>query len=196
MRRAHAAVGFDPDFACTKIPGVVTVFVVPYAPRQQTDGAIANGVFVAAPQPDPGALQAVKTQLNAARLVGSEIFVQGPIYRPVQLDVYIAVDSPLRSDLRQRIVTDLQNYLDPLIGGDDGEGWTFGDPLRPSALMKRAQDVVDQAGDVLKVSVLLLDGANPTESCKDVPIQPHELVTLKTVNLHSQPRTARIGGLR
>jgi hypothetical protein len=173
----------------------VTVFVLPYAPRQQTDGAVADDAFVASPQPDSGALQAVRSQLATARLLGSEIFVEGPAYRPAQLDVYIAVDAPLRADLRQQIVTQLQTYLDPLVGGDDGEGWPFGDPLRPSALLRQVQDVIGQAGDVLQVSVLI-DGMTNPESCNDIPIRPHELVVLKNVDLHFQTRTARIGGLR
>jgi hypothetical protein len=140
-------------------------------------------------------LQAVRSQLATARLLGSEIFVEGPAYRPAQLDVYIAVDAPLRADLRQQIVTQLQTYLDPLVGGDDGEGWPFGDPLRPSALLRQVQDVIGQAGDVLQVSVLI-DGMTNPESCNDIPIRPHELVVLKNVDLHFQTRTARIGGLR
>jgi hypothetical protein len=195
LRRAYAAIGYHPDFPCTVVPGVVTVFVVPYAPREQTDGALADDVFVAAPQPDPGALQAARTQMDAARLLGSEVFVEGPAYRPVWLGVYIAVDSPLSAALRQQIVTRLRTFLDPLVGGDGGEGWPFGDPLRPSALLQQAQDVVGQAGDVLQVSILI-DGMTTPESCRDVPILPHELVTLENVDLHMQPRTARIGGLR
>jgi hypothetical protein len=195
LRRAYAAIGYHPDFPCTVVPGVVTVFVVPYAPREQTDGALADDVFVAAPQPDPGALQAARTQMDGARLLGSEVFVEPPVYRPVCLGVYIAVDSPLSADLRQQIVTRLRTFLDPLVGGDGGEGWPFGDPLRPSALSQQAQDVVGQAGDVLKVSILI-DGMTTPESCRDVPILPHELVTLLNVDLQMQPRTARIGGLR
>ncbi len=195
IRRAFAAVGYHPDFPCTTVQGVVTVFVLPYAPRQQTAGAVADGAFVASPQPDPGALQAVRSQLSTGRLLGSEIFVEGPVYRPVQLDVYIAVDAPLHADLRQQIVAQLQTYLDPLVGGDEGEGWPFGDPLRPSAILEQAQNVIGPAGDVKQVSVLI-DGMTDPESCTDVPIRPHELVVLKNVDLHFQTRPARIGGLR
>jgi len=52
FRRAYAAVGHHPDFPCSTVPGAVTVFVVPYAPRVQIDGDWANDAFVAAPQPD------------------------------------------------------------------------------------------------------------------------------------------------
>jgi predicted phage baseplate assembly protein len=195
IRRAFAAVGYNPDFPCTVVPGVVTVFVVPYAPRELTDGSIADDVFVAAPQPDPGALQAVTNQLNAARLLGSQVFVEGPAYRQVQLGVYIAVDTPLSASIRQGIVTRLQTYLDPLVGGEEEEGWPFGDPLRPSALLQQAQNVVGQAGDVLKVSVLI-DGMTAPENCRDVPILPHELVALQNVDLYIHSRAVRSGGLR
>jgi hypothetical protein len=127
--------------------------------------------------------------------LGGEIFVEGPTYRPVWLEVYIAADSILPADLRQQIVTRLRTYLDPLGGGDEDEGWPFGDPLRPSALSNHVQDVLGKAGDVLKVSILI-DGMTTPESCRDVPILPHELVTLENVDLHMQPRIARLGGLR
>jgi predicted phage baseplate assembly protein len=195
FRRAYAAVGYHPLFPCSTVPGAVTVFVVPYAPREDVDGDVAKEVFVPAPQPDPGALEAAKNRLNAARLVGSEVFVRRPVYRSVWLSANVVSDSALSVDLRQQIVTRLQKFLDPLVGGDEGKGWPFGDPLRPSSLVRVAQAALGGAADVLRVSVRL-DGMDTPESCKDVAIGPHELLKLEQVVLHVQRRTASAGGLR
>jgi predicted phage baseplate assembly protein len=195
FRRAYAAVGYHPDFPGMAVPGAVTVFVVPYAPRVETDGAWASDAFVAAPQPDPGALQAARVWLNTGRLIGADAFVCGPVYRRVWLTLVIAVDAAPATALREAIITGLQNYLDPLVGGDGGDGWPFGDPLRPTALLRVAQNILGTAGDVQSVSVRL-DGMTAADNCTDVTIKPHELVTLEHVNLQTRLRPPPAGGLR
>jgi hypothetical protein len=195
FRRAYAAVGHHPDFPCSTVPGAVTVFVVPYAPRVQIDGDWAKDAFVTAPQPDPGALQAARVRVNDGRLVGVDVFVCGPIYRPVWLALVIAVDAVPSTALRETIITGLQNYLDPLVGGDHSAGWPFGNPLRPTALLRVAQDILGTAGDVQSVSVRL-DDMTTAESCRDVPTRPHELVRLVHVDLRTQRRWVQSEGLR
>jgi len=202
FRRAYAAVGYHPDFAwrdnqtaVTMVPGAVTVFVVPYAPRVPIDGDWASDAFVAAPQPDPGALAAAQARLDAAKLIGSDVFVCRPVYCPVWLNLSVAVDQPLSAGLRQQIIDGLQNFLDPLTGGDEQNGWPFGDPLRPSALARIAQTIIGSAGDLKNLSVRI-DGMSASSSCKDVPIQPHELLELKHVEIATVRRQAPSGGLR
>jgi len=195
IKRAYAAIGRHPDFPCTAIQGAVTVFVVPYARRDEDIANDETSGFVSAPQPDDGALQAVQNRLAAGRLIGSQIFVEGPVYRSVRLSLQIAADSQLAPVLQQRIVASLGSFLDPLVGGDGHTGWPFGGPVRPSALTREVQNVLVKAGTVLQVSVSL-DGMDPPESCKDVPIRPHELLKLDAVELHVQRRAAAGGGLR
>jgi hypothetical protein len=195
FRRAYAAVGYHPDFPGMAVPGAITVFVVPYAPRAEFDGAWASEAFVAAPQPDPGALQAARVWLNTGRLIGADVFVCGPVYRRVWLTLVIAVDAAPAPALREAIITGLQNYLDPLVGGDGGDGWPFGDPLRPTALLRVAQNILRTAGDVQSVSIRL-DGMTAADNCTDVTIKPHELVTLEHVNLQTRLRPPLAGGLR
>jgi predicted phage baseplate assembly protein len=196
FRRAYAAVGYHPEFPCSTVPGAITVFVLPYAPRAQNDGDWASDIHVPAPMPDQGALQAAQQVLNAAKLIGGQVFVCPPVYRKVWLTIAVAVDSPLSVGLRQTIVATLQNFLDPLTGGDAGEGWPFGDSLRPSALLRVAQAALGSAGSVQSVSVRI-DSAKATEErCKDVPIRPHELVNLMHVELVITRRPVQNGGLR
>jgi len=202
FRRAYAATGYHPDFPWkstqanpTKVPGAITVFVIPYAPRVSVDGDWATDAFVAAPQPDFGALVAAQARLDAAKLIGSDIFVCRPIYRPVWLALTIAVDAPLVAALRQRIISGFQDFLDPLIGGDDRNGWPFGDPLRPSTLARVAERIIGTAGDLKTLSVRV-DGMSAPSSCNDVPIQPHELLELKHVDIVTIQRPVQSGGLR
>ena len=78
----------------------------------------------------------------------------------------------------------LRQYVDPLAGGDAGNGWPFGAPLRPSALLQKAQGAVGHDGEVSSAAVTLDDGAT-WEDCHDVAIRPHELVAV-----------ARVGGVQ
>ena len=192
IARAHAAVGFHPGHACVAVPGTVTVFVVPWAPR----GAhVEADERIAAPQPDPGALRAVRARLENARMVGTQVWVCPPRYRKVRLAVRILGDPVDPAAARARVTETLRRFLDPLEGGDDREGWPFGDPLRPSVLMREGSSA-DGDGDVDSVSIGL-DGEAPSENCQEVRIGPHDLPALVDVTVTFAPDVrARAGGLR
>jgi hypothetical protein len=178
IRRAHAAVGFHPDFPCIPVPGAVTVFIVPDVPR---DDASAPCPQVAAPMPDAGALAAVAGRLDMARLVGSEVFVRAPLYRPVALSVDVETRIKAPQALRAALAAHFGGFLDPLEGGKGKAGWPFGEKLRPSTLLRQAQDAIGSQGDVLRVGIALLDSDGAEESCNDVAIGPYALPALKRV---------------
>ena len=69
--------------------------------------------------------------------------------------------------VRARVQLALRQYLDPLAGGDDGTGWPFGAPLRPSALLRVAQQAAGHDGEVASVAIALDDAAS-WEDCRDV----------------------------
>jgi predicted phage baseplate assembly protein len=233
IKRAHPADAFHPAHPCTPVPGAVTVFVVPDVPRpdvlsedsEESDGMLVESAFVAAPVPDPGALAAIRMRLNERRLVASEVFVSAPRYRPIALAVSVETDAADRVKLGEKIKLRLRSFLDPLIGGDEAEGWPFGEPLRPSTILRQAQRALGNEGNVMEVSIRLLDDParhllqenqdscdvnnvipctatkeTPQqargESCYDVDIGPHDLVELRQVILNfSRPRD-NPGGLR
>jgi predicted phage baseplate assembly protein len=162
--RAYASVGEHPDFPCVRVPGAVTVHIVPSVPR---DG-------VANPVPDPGMLRAVRRRLAKARLLTAEVFVRAPAYRIVRLRVDLFGRPADRARVSTVVDTALRQYLDPLVGGDDGTGWPFGEPLRPSALLRAAQQALGDLADVAGVAIAL-DGAEPEETCRDMPLGAGEL---------------------
>src|SRR5262249_1539836 len=93
IKRARAALGIHPGHPCALVPGAVTVFVVPDAPREKPgediDEDFIERAFIPAPVPDPGALAAVRARLEAARLVAEEVFVLAPRYVKVSLHVTV-----------------------------------------------------------------------------------------------------------
>jgi hypothetical protein len=192
VARAHAAIGLHPDFPCTVTPGAVTVWVVPAVPR----GAEATGEqWVPAPKPDPGMVAEVLRRLDARRLITTEVFVRGPVYRRVTVAVRLAGDPATDATLRRRIEQALTRYLDPLTGGDDGRGWPFGNPLRPSEIAGRVERVLGEEA-VLEYVLLRLDGDGPSSDCADIAIGPHELVWLESLAVEWRADSGKRGGLR
>lgn len=196
IARSHVAIGFHPDFPCSPILGAVTVFIVPDAPRDRLDTERIESAYVAAPAPDPGALAVVRARLDHARLAGTEVFVAAARYRPVKLTVIAETATPAPNNLRKVIEEQLRKFLDPLIGGDDGQGWPFGELLRPSALLREVQHAMGEEGASISVSIQLLDRNNGEESCEDVVIGPHDLVELKDLYIHFNHAVAAKRGLR
>ncbi len=194
VARAHAAVGDHPGFPCTLVPGAVSVYVVPAAPRGDADWDAPD--FVTAPQPDPGLLSQVCTTLGQARLLGEELFVREPRYRAAPLRVEVTGTPRDPAAVRAKVQRALRQYLDPLAGGDQAAGWPFGAPLRPSALLRVAQQAAGHDGEVTSVAIAL-DGTASWEDCRDVAIGPHELVAVGDVTVRFGPGsgTASAGGL-
>jgi hypothetical protein len=198
IARAHAAVGLHPSYSCTLAPGAVTVIVVPWAPRPSggpDDPAWDEVGWTFAPMPDPGAIGAVCKRLDEARLVATSVFVRGPVYRHAALAVRAEGDPRDPLAWQTAIALRLRVFLDPLRGGDDSSGWPFGEPLRPSALLREAQAAIGKEGDITAVSITL-DGVAPTNDCDDVVIGAHNLVVLEATELQLSRVVPTRSGLR
>ncbi|MEZ6134615.1 MAG: hypothetical protein R3C53_06875 [Pirellulaceae bacterium] len=193
VARAHAAIGYHPCFPCQPVAGATTVFVVPRVPRELSEIETEN--FVRAPQTDPGALAAVAARLDARRLVTSEVAVQSAEYRAVRLQLYFQGVVTDETILRTTLFAYLTAYLDPLIGGEDGAGWPFGGPLRPSNLIKRVQSQI-HAGILVRRVGIALDASPDFSDCVDVFIRAHELVYLQEMQLFVDQTPTAQGGLR
>jgi len=177
--RAYAAVGEHPGFPCARVPGAVTVHIVPSVPRDGSD-------VVPAPEPDPGMLCAVAARLGKARLLTAEVFVRAPAYREVRLRADLSGTPADRVRVSTVVGDALRRFLDPLEGGDDGTGWPFGEALRPSALLRAAQQALGDLAVVAAVAIGI-DGAQPAETCDDVPLRPGDLPVAREVRTHVVP---------
>lgn len=175
IKRAHAAIGLHPKHPCVPIPGAVTVFIVPDVSRpdvlsedsEEFDGTTVESAFVAAPVPDPGALAAVRAKLETARLAGSEVFVSAPRYRQVAITLDVESDAAEATALSEKIKRRLRAFLDPLIGGE-GDGWPFGEPVRPSAILREAQNALGDQGRVFRLFIELPGEPKPSMRIEEV----------------------------
>lgn len=191
--RAHVAVGHHPDLPCAYVPDAVTVFAIPRIDRQAALVDAAADLEVRAPRPDPGALGTIDARLQDARLLTTQVFVRVPRYRAAALVVTVAGDPPDPAAFADIVRRSLARHLDAVIGGNEREGWPFGHPLRPSELVRVAQDALHDRSLVQSVAVGI-DGAATEEDCQDTPIGPHDLVFLESCRVVLR-REAAAGGV-
>jgi predicted phage baseplate assembly protein len=163
VKRALALPLVHPDFPNGEIPGVVTVVVVPNSPAP-------------APTPNQTTLQAVGAYLDAHRLLTCEVYVVGPVYRKVKVEVELIVDNG--SDLgtvQNAALAALNTFFSPLLGGDDKTGWPFGGEIYYSDVYRVILDTpgVERIQD--NQLLILLDD-QMQQFCRDVAINPGELL--------------------
>ncbi len=161
VRRARALPLFHPNFPGTKVPGVVTVIIVPDNDQP-------------APVPTQGLIRTVCAHLNQRRLLTTEVYVTGPSYHEVEVRAnIIAANSADLAVVREAAEESLKLYFSPLAGGDDGLGWPFGGDIFFSRVYQRILEVpgVNRIDSML----IVLDGEEAPE-CRNVPIPEGELV--------------------
>jgi predicted phage baseplate assembly protein len=155
IRRAKALPLFHPAFPRVKVPGVVTVIVVP-------DSESPN------PTPSEGTRKTVCAYLNQRRLLTTEVFVVAPSYRLVEVRVEATAtgDADLAA-LSQGIEKALIDYFHPLRGGEQDAGWPFGATIFYSRVYQRVFTVPGLQS--IEHLVITLDGEEAPK-CANVPI--------------------------
>ena len=125
IKRAKALPLYHPDFPGVRVPGVVTIIVVP-----DGDGP--------SPTPSEGTLRSVCAYLDQRRLLTTELYVVKPTYQRVQIraDIVARDDADL-GEVQQQIEQSLVDYFHPLKGGEDGLGWPFGGTIYYSRVNQR-----------------------------------------------------------
>jgi len=121
LARAVVMPGFRPFHRLSDVPGTVSVLVIP-TPRTLT---------APHPRPDRTILKAVRSYLDARRLMGTELHVIGPEYRPVSVSAALKVRGGVAPD---RVMADveaaLRAYLAPVApGGREAAGWGLGQTI-------------------------------------------------------------------
>lgn len=168
IARAHAAAAYHASFPGARMPGVVTVFVVPTAAKE--------GVR---PIADAETLRNVSSYLTSkVALAGVEVVAAAPTFQSVSVraDVSIRADvDPSR--VARAVAAALDAHLDPIHGGADRRGWPFGGAIRHDGLVRTVLGVqVDKRAAVQSVGRLdyTVDGRTITD-CADCPLLPYSL---------------------
>jgi hypothetical protein len=116
--RAECLPRFDPVRASFDAAGVVTVMVWPTADPRHPNAPLADATL----------LSAVCSQLDARRLVTTELYVIPATYHPVAVSIGLAVKTGYSEiGVRRWVEIIVRQYLAPLPPfGPDGTGWPLG----------------------------------------------------------------------
>jgi predicted phage baseplate assembly protein len=118
----------------------------------------------------PALMRQITEQLDAHRIVGTSIEVSTPYYQGVSV-VTLLHGEPGRPGalVRQRATDALARYLNPLVGGSDGNGWPFDADVNTAVLTQllEAVDGVERVEEVLLFEYDLRTGRR-LGSAKDV----------------------------
>jgi Baseplate J-like protein len=164
LARARALGGIDVDVACAGAPGTVSVVVVPFLPRRR-------------PQPTPDLVARVARQLAAHKTVGTRIRVAGPTYTAVDIAASVAAtEGSDRVRTRAAIERAIRTFLDPLVGGPDGQGWPFGRDVYRTELMT----VVGAVPGVELVTDVRVT-ADPCDACPNACVPDGALVNISSL---------------
>lgn len=121
LSRAEVMPRFRPFQRLTDVPGAVSVLVIPTPASLEAPH----------PRPDRGILQAVQDHLDARRLMGTELHVIGPEYRPISISAALKVrDGHAPDRVMADVETAMRVYLAPVApGGREATGWPLGQKL-------------------------------------------------------------------
>jgi hypothetical protein len=152
-------------------PGVVSVIVVPDV----------DGLF---PLPTEGMLYAVCRQLDAHRLLTTEVYTVSPQYvRLFDIEVEVrAAPGYSRSQLRESIAARLETYFHVLRGGADGRGYPFGTTLHHADLV--AQVFRTPGVERVEGAAVWFDGQAPEPADGSAPLtfRPERLPKQRLTN--------------
>lgn len=92
------------------------------------------------PLPESGLIDTVGTYLKERSLAtirsGDWIKVTGPEYEKINMNISVTLlPSVESSGVRERIIKVLRSFLHPLKGGQEGDGWDFGDKIFESEVV-------------------------------------------------------------
>lgn len=131
--------------------------------------------------------QAVKEFLDQRRLVGTRLRIRGPIFTEVSISIKLnivadAVLSIVEPLIRDSVTRQIIDYVDPVTGGPDANGWPFKRPLSVHDI----SPIVESINDVGRVTSLILDG-DPSLVEAEVVDLPKISATNLTINISPSP---------
>lgn len=132
LQRVKVLPLYHPDYPTIKMPGAVTVIVVPFNILTQ----------LGLPVPSKGFLATVYNYLEPRRLVATRLSVIGPKFIKVNVNASVEIEPGKSAEiLRVTIKEALNIFLHPVKGGSDSKGWSFGRDVYRSELYQLIQNI-------------------------------------------------------
>lgn len=150
-------------------PGTVLVLVVPDIP----DGRVPFEVL----RPSQEVLDSVQAYIDERRLVGTTVRIQPPRYLGMSIAARLAISPGVNApDVFQRADLAIANFIHPLRGGYDGNGWPFGQDISVGDIY----GVLQKVPGVAYIEVVRLI---PVDAVTEQRAEPTDRIILETYDL-------------
>lgn len=124
---------YHPQYCTVQIPGAVTVVVVPQ---------VIPGSGNTRPTPGEGFLKTVENHLDEKRIATTNLHVIGPSYTAISVTATVTIKPRTSPEIvRMGIESALNDFLHPLSGGPEENGWPFGRQVHKSEILQVIQGV-------------------------------------------------------
>ncbi|MGC5328269.1 putative baseplate assembly protein [Brevibacillus sp. SYSU BS000544] len=151
-----------PDFTNSDKHASVTIVVVPYSEASK-------------PMPSEGFLKTVGCHLDEHRLITTQLHVIAPDYVQVRVEAIVSIEPDFHFiETSNRIETALRDFLHPLNGGPEREGWPIGRTVYKSEIYEEIGKV--DGVDCVQSVRLIGEGKGVVHSEGNVQIRPIGLV--------------------
>lgn len=135
--------------------------------------------FIEYPKPSEDLLQRIHAFLEKRRLITVRLFVEGPIYQEVQIEVALVRKQNTDKDkVKEATINGIRAYLDPIGGGQDKAGWPFGRALYKSELYQ----IIEGIEGVEYVEDITLSGTGT-----QIEIGERSLIKISMLNVTTKP---------
>jgi hypothetical protein len=188
LGRVEVIPAFNPDLPQNEpgdAPGAVTLMVIPRYDPAQPD----------APLPDRLFLDAICDYVDPRRLVTTEVFLRGPVYKQIWVSVGITVAGGVSvSDVRQAVQNEVRRFLFPLpeetqagpeppfLSTPSLAGHRRGWPLRKPVVALELQAVASRVRGVMLVNpVQVAEGRSSPEP--SIPMNGLELPRVMAISV-------------
>ncbi len=162
---------------------LIRVVVVPYSETPKPT------------QPSPGFLQAVQRHLAQHRLITTQVEVISPHFVEVSVKAVVRIMPEFNPDqTRQKIENFLtEQFLNPLTGGDEGKGWSFGRPVYLSEVYQAIKNSTEGVNCVENLQLIVVDpeARIRVDRSGNIPIPPHSLIYSTRHQIEVVPRSYR-----
>ena len=149
------------------MPGVVRVLIVPTLPAES--GRVISPEDL---RPPRELIDQVREYLDERRLLTTVLVVSEPEFQWVSVDAIVKASPGTDPDrVRNDVENRLYNFIHPISGGTEREGWPFGRNLFASELYSQIQPV-DGVEYVQEINVFPVD---PVTGEKGEPVQTLEI---------------------
>ena len=146
-------------------PGEIRLLVVPKV-------ALDSNPEVAQLKPEADLVERIRSYLDERRCLGATVRVGPPRYEGVTVVAQLrAASGTVAEAVHNDAVDALYDYLNPVTGGLDGEGWPFGRPVQSGEVFA----VLQRLPGVAMVEDVQLFGADLASGRRSGPLQRIEL---------------------